>query len=97
MPSGAGRSDLFGWLAIASVDVGLSSLRVVLWFDVVGRECSGLLVLFEVLLQVRDAPATAGSCAGTLADLTGNSRPVNPQVAENFPLFDVEAVADCII
>src|SRR5207237_9203844 len=47
--------------------------------------------------QIRYAPATSRPRAAALADLAGAARLVNADEIEDFPLGDVEAVADGVV
>src|SRR5205823_1541571 len=60
------------------------------------RDRSGLR-LFEIPLEVGDAPSAARPRAAALADLAGAAGLMNADEIQNLPLRDVKAVADRVV
>ena len=82
---------------MARFDVVGSAGGVLFGGQFVVADCLAPLSLFEVLLQVGNAPATPCSRAATLADLAGATRLIEPDVVDDLPLRDVEAITDFVV
>lgn len=52
---------------------------------------------FIIPFEIRHTPAATGSSAAAVADLARPLRLMNADIIENFPLGDVEAVADGVV
>jgi hypothetical protein len=83
--------------AVSGADVGGALPRIFFRrqrLTLIARFTSGL---GKVPLEVRHAPSAAGPRPAALADLAGPARSVDPDVIQNLPLRDVEAVTDCVV
>src|SRR5262245_53335607 len=88
----AGGGDAFAFADVLRALLGVVGGRE----RIVGRRLLALGV-FEVTLQVGDAPPAAGSRSAAFADLAGAPRPVDANVIHDLPLRDVKAVADGVV
>lgn len=74
-----------------------SSRSVLLGGDVVFAQCFTPLELFKVLLEIGNTPAATRPRAPALADLTGTTRFIEPDVIHDLPFGNVKAVADFVV